>query len=52
MLRINNDSTAAFIGTSAYNDSYNDEAYVGFMYGQTGSTDYGTTYANTNKSTI
>ena len=48
----NNDSTAAFIGTSAYNDSYNDEAYVGFMYGQTGSTDYGTTYANTNKSTI
>ncbi len=48
----NNDSTAAFIGTSAYNDNYNDEAYVGFMYGETGSTDYGTTYANTNKSTV
>lgn len=48
----NNDSTAAFIGTSAYNDNYNDEAYVGFMHGETGSTDYGTTYANTNKSTV
>ena len=48
----NNDSTAAFIGTSAYNDSNDDEAYVGFMYGETGSTDYGTTYANTNKSTV
>ena len=48
----NNDSTAAFIGTSAYNDSNDDEVYVGFMYGETGSTDYGTTYANTNKSTV
>ena len=39
-------------GTSAFNSSYNDNAYVGFMYGTTGASDYATTHANTNDSTI
>ena len=40
------------IGTSAYNSSYNDNAYVGYMYGTTGSGSYEETHANTNDSTI
>ena len=40
------------IGTSAFNTNYNDNAYVGFMYGTTGASDYATTHANTNDSTI
>ena len=54
----NNSDTAAFArysGTtykSAFNTSYNDNAYVGFMYGTAGSSDYATAHANTNKSTI
>ena len=40
------------IGTSAFNSSYNDNAYVGFMYGQAGSSTYAATHTNTNKSTI
>ena len=40
------------IGTSAYNSSYNDNAYVGYMYGTTGSSSYEETHANTNDSTI
>ena len=40
------------IGTSAFNSSYNDNAYVGFMYGQAGSSTYAATHANTNKSKI
>ena len=40
------------IGTSAYNSSYNDNAYVGYMYGATGSSSYEETHANTNNSTI
>ena len=54
----NNSTNAAFArysGTtynSAFNSSYNDNAYVGFMYGATGASDYASAHANTNKSTI
>ncbi len=54
----NNSKTAAFAhynGTtykSTFNSSHNDNAYVGFMYGATGTSDYDSTHANTNKSTI
>ncbi len=54
----NNSASAAFArysGTtykSAFNTNYNDNAYVGFMYGTAGASDYATTHANTNKSTI
>jgi hypothetical protein len=58
----NNDTTAAFaryIGTTyttefilTDNNKYNDNAYVGFMYGATGASTYVETHANTNKSTI
>ena len=40
------------IGTSAFNSSYNDNAYVGYMYGQTGASTYTAAHANTNDSTI
>ena len=40
------------IGASAYNSSYNDNAYVGYMYGTAGSTTYAETHSNTNDSTI
>ena len=40
------------IGRSAYNSSYNDNAYVGYMYGTAGSTTYDATHSNTNDSTI
>ena len=40
------------IGTSAYNASGNDNAYVGYMYGTPGSSTYEETHANTNDSTI
>ena len=40
------------IGTSAYNSSYNDNAYVGYMYGTTGASTYDETHANINNSTI
>ena len=54
----NNSTTAAFArysGTryrSAFNSSANDNAYIGLMYGTTGASDYASTHANTNKSTI
>jgi len=54
----NNSTSAAFArysGTtykSAFNSSYNDNAYVGFKYGTIGSSTYEATHANTNKSTI
>ena len=54
----NNSASAAFARysgttyTSAFNSSYNDNAYVGFKYGTAGASDYSTTHANTNKSTI
>ena len=40
------------IGTSAFNSSYEDNAYVGYMYGQTGASTYAAAHANTNNSTI
>ena len=54
----NNSTTAAFARYSgstyntAFNSSYNDNAYVGFMFGTAGSSDYASTHANTNKSDI
>ena len=54
----NNSTNAAFARysgttyTSAFNEKVNDNAYVGFMYGQAGASDYASTHANTNKSTI
>ena len=54
----NNSSNAAFArysGTrysSAFNTNKNDNAYVGFMYGTAGASDYVSAHANTNKSTI
>ncbi len=40
------------IGTSAYNESYDDNAYVGYMYGAPASSSYEETHANINNSTI
>ena len=54
----NNSTSAAFARysgttyTSAFNSSHNDNAYVGFKYGTAGASDYATTHANTNNSTI
>ena len=43
---------ATQIGTSAFNEKYDDNAYVGYMYGIAESTTYEATHANTNESTI
>ena len=40
------------IGTSAFNSSFDDNAYVGYMYGATGASTYAAAHANTNDSTI
>ena len=40
------------IGTSAFNSSYNDNAYVGYMYAKVGASTYTDAHANTNDSTI
>ena len=54
----NNSTTAAFARysgssyISVFNSNYNDNAYIGFMYGTAGSSDYASTHANTNKSDI
>lgn len=40
------------IGTSAFNSSYNDNTYVGYMYGTEGATTYANTHSNTTNSTI
>ena len=45
-------STDRRTGTSAFNSSTNDNAYIGYMYGTVGASDYATTHANTNNSTI
>ena len=45
-------STDRQIGTSAFNSSSNDNAYVGYMYGATGASTYAAAHANTNDSTI
>ena len=47
-----NSSTDRQIGKSAFNSGYNDNAYVGYMYGEVGSSTYTETHANTNNSTI
>ena len=39
-------------GTVAFNDETNDNAYVGYMYGNIGSSTYAETHANINDSTI
>ena len=43
---------ATQIGTSAFNEEYNENAYVGYMYGTPGSDTYEETHANINDSTI
>ncbi len=54
----NNSTNAAFARysgttyTSAFNTNKNDNAYVGFMYGTAGASDYASAHTNTNKSTI
>ena len=54
----NNNDEAAFARysgssyTSGFNSSNGDNAYIGFMYGASGASDYTSTHANTNKSTI
>ena len=40
------------IQISAYNSLYNDNAYVGYMYGSAGVNSYSSTHANNNDSTI
>ena len=40
------------VGSSAFNTNYNDNAYVGYMYGNVGSVNYKNTHANINDSTI
>ena len=55
---VNNSPNAAYARysgstyQSAFNSSYNDNAYIGFMYGKPNSDNYADTHANTNKSTI
>ena len=53
----NSDSTAFahYSGStfqSSYNTSYDDNTYMGFMYGTAGSSDYASTHANINKSKV
>ena len=45
-------STDRQISTSAFNPAEDDNAYVGYMYGQTEASSYSATHANTNNSTI
>ena len=40
------------IGTSKYNKNFDDNAYIGYMYGTPGSSTYEETHANINDSTI
>jgi hypothetical protein len=48
----NNTGTSSQIGTSYFNSSYSYNAYVGYMYGTSGSSTYAKEHANTNNSTI
>ena len=57
IVRINGDGSIRIvldsnIGTSAYNNNFDDNAYVGYMYGTPGSSTYEATHANINNSTI
>jgi len=49
-----NDSSSGdtIIGRSQYNTNNNDNTYVGYMYGTSGSSTYSETHKNTNNSTI
>lgn len=40
------------IGKSAFNSSYNDNTYVGYMFGTAGASTYANTHSNTTNSTI
>ena len=44
--------TGTQLQKSAYNSNYNDNAYVGYMYGSTGASSYSGAHANTNNSKI
>ena len=44
--------TNSYISKTAYNSSYNDNTYVGYMTGTTGATTYASAHSNTNNSTI
>ena len=44
--------TDSYISKSAYNSSYDDNTYVGYMIGSTGATTYASAHSNTNNSTI
>ena len=48
----NNTGTSSQISTSAFNTNFNDNVYVGYMFGTAGSSTYASTHANTNDSTI
>ena len=57
IVRINEDGsirivTQDSVGNSAFNAKSGDNAYVGYMYGTTGSSTYEATHSNTNDSTI
>ena len=57
IVRINEDGSVRLIkqdsiGDSAFNENYDDAAYVGYMYGTADSTTYEATHGNTNSSTI
>ena len=45
-------ATDMSIGTSAFNSSFRDNTYVGYMYGTAGATTYANTHSNTTNSTI
>ena len=44
--------TDSYISQTAYNSSYNDNTYVGYMIGSAGATTYASAHSNTNNSTI
>lgn len=44
--------TSVSIGNSAYNSTATDNAYVGYMYGSTGASNYNNAHRNTNNSTV
>ena len=48
----NNTGTSSQIGTSSFNTNGNDNAYVGYMYGNAGSSTYDETHKNTNDSDV
>ena len=57
IIRINGDGSVRIIlndtaGTSAFNNSGDDNAYVGYMYGTPGSSTYEETHKNTNDSVL